>query len=163
MYVTCLDHRCVKLNLKGFSLSWQRIFNKAKTLENRLNLCNEKKIYKCIVRKKKRAYKIKKSKEIVDLRTRKPKDFWQYFKKKSKQSSADISINDFRNYFENLFNDIKTTVIEDVENFDKTGDLNIENPTFIELNVPITHSEVLEAIKKLNRNKSLCPSDNLLN
>jgi hypothetical protein len=36
-------------------------------------------------------------------------------------------------------------------------------PTFESLNIPITIEEVREAISRMNRNKSSCPVDNLLN
>jgi len=41
--------------------------------------------------------------------------------------------------------------------------MNLDDPTFEELNRQIVVSEVQSAIKNLKRNKSVCPSDNLLN
>jgi len=41
--------------------------------------------------------------------------------------------------------------------------MNLDDPTFEELNRQIDVSEVQSAIKNLKRNKSLCPCNNLLN
>ena len=41
--------------------------------------------------------------------------------------------------------------------------MNLDDPTFEELNRQIVVSEVQSAIKNIKRNKSVCPSDNLLN
>jgi hypothetical protein len=62
-----------------------------------------------------------------------------------------------------LFNDIKATSLDDVEHFNDANYFNVTNPTFISLNVSFTTDEVLRAIKRLKRNKSPCPVDNLLN
>ena len=40
--------------------------------------------------------------------------------------------------------------------------MNLDDPTFEELNRQIDVSEVQSATKNLKRNKSVCPSDNLL-
>jgi hypothetical protein len=62
-----------------------------------------------------------------------------------------------------MFNDIRGTLIDDVESFNAESNLKIDNPTLEELNIPISQTEVRDAIKNLNRNKASCPSDNLLN
>lgn len=59
--------------------------------------------------------------------------------------------------------EIKTTIIPEVEAFIDDGNTNTNNPTFGELNLPITGDEVRAAVRNLNRNKSASPSDNLLN
>ena len=50
-----------------------------------------------------------------------------------------------------------------VEYFSSVSDLNVSHPTYPELNDDITFDVVKRAINNLNRNKSSCPSDNLLN
>jgi hypothetical protein len=60
-----------------------------------------------------------------------------------------------------MFNDIRDTVIGDVESFNEESNLDIDNPTFQELNIPISQTEVRNAIKNLQRNKASCLSDYL--
>jgi hypothetical protein len=42
-------------------------------------------------------------------------------------------------------------------------DFNISDPNLKELNIPISWEKVRDAVKRLNRNKAFCPSDDLLN
>ena len=42
--------------------------------------------------------------EIESLKSKKPKEFWKYFKSKNKLNENTISINAFKDYFENLSN-----------------------------------------------------------
>lgn len=97
------------------------------------------------------------------MRRKNPKEFWRYFKHQVKTTSTDLSADQFRAYFSKLFTDIKTNVIDYVEEFNTNGDFNLNNPSFEELNSPILHSEVVDAIHRLKRNKAPCPSDNILN
>ncbi|XP_053405174.1 uncharacterized protein LOC128558910 [Mercenaria mercenaria] len=139
------------------------VFNQNKSQEDRNSLCNAKKEYKCIIKFKKRAHKIQKSKELAELKKSKPKDFWKHFKKKTSVSGADIKVNEFHEYFSKMFDDIRTTVVNEAEDFNSKDDCNVNDPIFDELNIPITSVEVRDAVKRLNRNKASCPSDNLLN
>ena len=72
-------------------------------------------------------------------------------------------MDDFKEHFSEVYSDIKSTLIEDVEYFSSVSDLNVSHPTYPELNDDITFDEVKRAINNLNRNKSSCRSDNLLN
>ena len=56
--------------------------------------------------------------------TKQPRDFWNLFKTSSKQSTDNIDIKQFKTYFEDLFNEIKTKRNENFDNF-----LNITNFT----------------------------------
>ena len=62
-----------------------------------------------------------------------------------------------------MFDDIRTTQVEDADSFCQNGNMNLDELTFEELNRQIDVSEVQSATKNLKRNKSVCPSDNLLN
>ena len=126
-------------------------------------MCHYKKIYKGIVRKKKRLHKIRLSKELTDLKKCKPKDFWKNFSKSRGLPPFDISMEDFKQHFSDVYSDIRSTLNEDVEYFFSVSDLNVSHPTYPELNDDITYGEVKRANNNLNRNKSSCPSDNLLN
>lgn len=137
-------------------------YNIYKSYENRVELCASKKSYKNMVRKKKRAFILNKSKELENLKSKRPKEFWKFFKKKQHVDS-NISTDDFKEYFAGLFSDIRTTLIEEVESFNDQNAFNIDNSTFNELNVPITIKEVKDAIKNLKRNKAACPCDDILN
>ena len=66
-------------------------------------------------------------------------------------------------FLSDLHSGISTTVIDDVESFNESPDLNVNNPTFYELNVPIPLQEVTSVVKNLKRNKSESPSDHLVN
>ncbi len=138
-------------------------FNKAKSPEARALLNDRKKAYKYIIRIKKRNSKFRKAKEMAELRKRKPQDFWIFFKKKRTTAGSSISSDEFKEYFINVLNDIKAFNIEEVDSFNETSDFNIDCPTYEELNSPILQEEVITAVKRLHKNKSACPSDNLLN
>ena len=63
-------------------------------------------------------------------------------------------------HFTIVFDDIRTTNVEVAESFCQNGNMNLDDPTFEELNRQIDVSEVQSDIK---RNESVCLSDNLLN
>lgn len=152
----CVDHKILyKRALHNYNSNQSEI--------NRIELCKQRKTYKYIVRKKKRAYKLKEGRKLSELRKSKPREFWKYFKSNNQSCQNDITVEHFKNYFSDLFNNIPTTVINEVENFNDNNDLNLHDPTYGELNLPITLGEVTAAVKRLGRNKSPCPSDNILN
>ena len=67
--------------------------------ENRIFLCECKRQYKGIIRKKKNENYKKKMKEIESLRRSQPKDFWKHFKTRSKSKNGNISLNAFCDFF----------------------------------------------------------------
>ena len=81
-----------------------------------------------------------------------------FFNCKKKQVQHDISF-----YYSTIFDDIRTTNVEEAESFCQNGNMNLDDSTFEELNRQIDVSEVQSAIKNIKRNKSVCRSDNLLN
>jgi hypothetical protein len=62
-----------------------------------------------------------------------------------------------------MFEEIRATTHFDANISNDNIDPNISNPTFEELNNPISCEEVRDAVKRLNRNKASCSSDDLLN
>ena len=125
-------------------------------------LCQKRSIYKKLVRSKKHSFKLKQSKEFENLRKKQPRDFWNFFNRKTCKMYADIDISDFYRHFSEIF-DIKKVNIPEVGDFISNHDFNDDDNAFEELNLPITQQEVLSAIKRLSKNKSVSPSDNLLN
>lgn len=138
-------------------------FNVNKSDVNRNILCDKKRIYKTLICKTKRAYTTRKAQELYDLRNKQPKEFWSKFRAKTSNPACDIDIENFKDYFAGLFNDIKSAQIDEIDDFANNSDFNINDPTYESLNAVITHDEVRSAVKCLKRNKAACPSDNMIN
>ena len=140
------------------------IFNTNKSDENRKSLCNKRLTYKKLIRAKNHKFKVKQSREFENVRKKRPKDFWSYFRIKKKGTNSEIGIDDFQRYFSELFNEIKEVNISEVNDFFiSSHDFNPDDCIFWELDRPISISEVESVIKKLKINKAVCPGDNLLN
>jgi hypothetical protein len=154
------DQECV--NARNVYTEATRLFNSCKSDSNRIQLCESKKQYKHLIRKKKNAFKKQKMLELEKLKKNKPKDFWKYFKKKAHNFNSGISLEEFKNYFSNLSNDFFECENEDAEIFCENYDFNSKNESFPELDVPITINEVISAVKSLKRNKAY-GSDCVLN
>ena len=148
---------------KSLYKQYLREFNRCKSYENRLQLCEFKTKYKTLIRKKKRGFMLKKAQQLTELKKHRPRDFWKHFGKSKFVSSSPIHIEDFKQHFSDVYSNIGNSLIEEVESYISSADFNIENPTFTELNTKITYQEVQSAIRKLNRNKASCPTDNLIN
>lgn len=63
-------------------------------------------------------------------------------------------MNDFKEFFENLSNNILIAIILSRYRFCLANDFNEENLSFPELNQPLYFNEAHSAIKQLKRNKS---------
>ena len=81
-----------------------RTFNSCKTDINRERLCTSKKHYKDLIRKKKAYCYRQKMLEIENLRKRKPRDFWRFFKSKNNVIKNKIPLEEFTKFFENISN-----------------------------------------------------------
>ena len=136
-------------------------FNRYKSNENRINMCNLKSIYKQLVKKKKRKYEYNKLKDIQRMRHAKPKEFWKLFSK-HKKATSNISLNQFFEYFSNLQNNLSTAQDRESEDFCLISDLDTDDCNFEELDRPITAQEIERVIRSLKNNKS-CGIDQLLN
>ena len=115
-----------------------------------------------MLRSKKRIYKFKQLVEIEKLKTSKPKEFWKYFKSKTRNKSINVDISKFYNYFSTLSNDISNCQNEEAENFCSQNDFNNVSDGLEELDCPFTLDEIHKAVNSLKTCKSP-GSDNLLN
>ena len=136
-------------------------FNRCKSNENRIIMCNLKLIYKRLVKKKKRLSENNKIREIERLRHAKPKDFWKLFTKK-RNTNNNIPLEDFFNYFSSLHQDLTNAQEQESEEFCHNYDFDSTDCNFEELDKPITVDEVEVVIRYLKRNKSFS-GDQLLN
>ncbi|XP_060579839.1 uncharacterized protein LOC132736666 [Ruditapes philippinarum] len=137
-------------------------FYRVKCVETRHDMCTKKTIYKRLIRKKKRAFEAAKCRQIVNLRSSKPKDFWRLFNKKKNNPARSIDLDDFFNYFSSLQEDLVSENDLETDTFCNDHDFNDTSCTFAELDCPITVAEVEFAIRGLKTNKS-CAGDNLIN
>ncbi len=139
-----------------------RDFNNCRSDENRYNLCDEKKTYKTFIKKKKNLYVDSKRKEIENMRHSKPRDFWKLFKRKNSHSQNKILLEDFRDHFSSIADDLHSANNIDADTFCHSHDFHNIDCNLTELDVPITEKEVRSAISKLKKYKS-CGYDSLLN
>ena len=143
-------------------LSALHIFNNDRSPINRLSLAAERKAYKKLIRSKQRRFKFHQIREFENLRNSNPRQFWKYFKKSTKSVDSRISLGDFKDYFSEMFENIASFKSDSAEQFCATNDFDNSDPTYAELDRPITYAEVVNSIKSLKRNKA-CGSDRLLN
>ena len=137
------------------------VYNNCKSNSSREHFCRCKNEYKIMVRNKRKTYKAKKLLEIENLRFKKPKEFWKYFKRKQKNNN-DLTLSDFHKYFSELGDDILQNKNEKSEDFSTQHNFNDLNCPYEELDNKITVSEILEAVKSLKREQAT-DSDFLLN
>ena len=154
------DAECQSARAKYFDSL--RSFNLSHSEEHRVVLCENKTVYKKIVRKKKWLFKRKKLTELEGLKLKKPREFWKYFKKSSPNSANSISLDEFHKYFSTLEQEINSAENSDAETF--CSNYNFDNPldSNDDLDFPITINEVISAVKKLKTGKSH-GADNILN
>ena len=136
-------------------------FNRCKSNENRIIMCNLKLIYKRLVKRKKRLSENNKIREIERLRHAKPKDICKLFTKK-RNTNNNIPLEDFFNYFSSLHQDLTNAQEQESEEFCHNYDFDSTDCNFEELDKPITVDEVEVVMRYLKRNKSFS-GDYLLN
>ena len=141
-------------------------FNRLKCIASRQYLHSCKTEYKKIVKKKKYTYKLKRLKEIENLKNSNPKEFWKYFKNKKKQQDSNITLDQFRDFFAGLSSDVSNANDNESERFCNSYDFNTEhapgNNNNCNLDEPISVIELQKAVKLLKKGKS-SGSDNILN
>ena len=139
---------------KGEYIECLKQFNQCKSTENRTKLCEKKREYKSVINMKKRRYKVMKSKEIESLKSKSPRDFWNFFSKRKQQCGENITIEQFYNYFKDISEQFDSAPNPRADDFN-TRDMSQDTPAqFEELDSYITVQEVLGAIKNLKRNKA---------
>ena len=124
-------------------------FNKNKNHINYTNLMNAKSAYKKYMRKCKREYDRYEGNNINFMRKHNPKQFYKLFtKRKSKGSNSNITMMQFMEHFKAL-NEVHGQPYDD-----DLGNDSYLQAAYSELDTPIELSEIKNAIKKLNYNKS---------
>ena len=106
-----------------------------------------------LIRKKKSLCYKNKMKEIEYLKSRKPRDFWKYFKSNKSAHNTDIPLEEFETFFDNLCNNISTSN-EEADDICATNDFSADNVCFPELDLHINQKEILDAVKRLKRKKT---------
>ena len=95
--------------------------------------------------------------QMNEMRKTKLRDFWSLFKRKN-ISCGNIDLSEFYEQFKTLVSDVTETTHDDVEDFLRTFDETPQDiPTFSELDVPITQTEIMNNIKRLKHNKAHGP------
>ena len=90
----------------------------------------------------------------IEMRRKKPKEFWKIFKQKKFGQKSNLTENDFYEYFKNLSAEITDNSPEKVGDFLHNFDLHDRNSIFPELDEQISKEEILKAIKFFKINKS---------
>ena len=139
-----------------------RTFNTDKSTINREHLCDKRKVYKNLIRRKRRKYHFIEMKKIENLRHKRPKDFWRLFKTSKSTKGKNINVEDFYSYFKDLLYDINLVSDDQSEDFNTSHNFDHCDPIFEELDSQITSEEVKKCINALNSGKA-CGMDNLLN
>jgi len=75
----------------------------------------------------------KKFSEIEQMKRSNPKNFWKYFKSKN-NSANNITLEEFKTYFSNLYSDLQQPHNEEAKDFTYSHDFNLEYSSFPELN-----------------------------
>ena len=115
-------------NKKFIVVESLKAFNKNKSNENREILYKCKKDYKYLCRKTKQKFNRDRCSKIEDLRKKKPKEFWNLFKKHKSASAMNISLDQFYEHFQNVAAESSLNEDEEVETFLKQfDDAKIEN------------------------------------
>ena len=166
---TCADKKEKKLWYNKHCLSKKqkvqesiRDYNLNKTAENRRKVFEARKDYKYFCRKSKQNFNRDRCNQMNNMRKKKPKDFWKLFKRNKKSNQTNLSENDFYEYFKHLSSEIGENVPEEVNEHMQHFDNTETEPTFSELDEPISLAEILNAIKTLKNNKS-CGIDEIIN
>ena len=139
-----------------------RDFNLFKSEENRKKVFEARKDYKYFCRKCKQSFNLERCKQMNEMRKKKPKEFWKIFKTKKFKENSNLTENDFFEYFKDLSSEIADNTPDEVHEFLQNFDRNERNSTFPEMDLPISHEEILNAIQGLKSNKS-CGIDDILN
>ena len=134
----------------------------ARTDENRANIFACKKDYKYYCRKCKQKYNRDRSKQMNEMRKKRPKEFWKMFKKRKYTPQNNIPENDFFEYFKKLSSEIEENTPTVVKNFMENFDSGQRETTFTHLDEPFSQTEIKEAILSLSANKA-CGVDNIMN
>ena len=127
------------------------LYAKNKNIDNKMQLINASKSYKKWIFKAFSQHKFKKEKEMRQLRSDNPKDFYKILKNKERPNSNSPSTDEFFNYFSHLNKGEPNN--DDVFDFNMDEVLNVVTDNDI-INEKITENEIMQAISQLKLNKS---------
>ena len=139
-----------------------RDFNLFKSEDNRKKVYEAKRDYKYYCRKCKQDFNRERCKQMNDMRKKKPKELWKIFKNKKIRENSKLSENDFFHYFKDLSSEIADNIPDEVHDFLQTYDTTNNSTTFPEMDLQISHDEIIKATQGLKSNKS-CGIDDILN
>ena len=128
-------------------------------------MCRSRSNYKHLLRKKRYEYRVQNAAKLLKARVSNARDYWKLLKSVNNYKSTNsVSANQFARYFKSI-NDPDSVFYqadEDILFFNEryvNGEIHV---MFGELDVEISNTEILKAIKQLKNNKS-CGPDLLLN
>ena len=135
-----------------------------KTDENRKNMVKARSNYKSIIRKCRLNYDKERTKKFVDAKFKNAKMYWNMLKELAHVKPANMPLSSFEQYFRSINNPLDPfySPDEDIVFFNERYANDEFNIMFVELNIGISHEEILNAIKQLKLNKSSGP-DMLIN
>ena len=148
-------------NTREIYLTALKEYNRCPCTNNREHFSCLKRTYKSLCKKKKRQYEKIKIDKLCSLKKERPKQFWNFFKSKSKQNN-NIPLIDFKNFFVSLSDSVSCSSNQDADSFCSTHDFDDNDSTFEELNSPFTIPELMKAVASLKRGKAL-GSDSIMN
>jgi len=132
-------------------------YNLNKNERTREQMIASKKDYKYTCRKTKLKYNTDQSKHMNTMRRKSPREFWKLFKRKTtSQNSNTIPLIEFHDYFSKLADEGDLNINSfDSDTFLHEFDnrLNTE-PSYPELDNPISTEEIIRATKRLKNNKA---------
>lgn len=95
---------------------------------------------------------MKKLNEIKNLKRSQPREFWKYFRNKNNKTTCQsISVQNIREYFSNLENDLYSTRNIEAKSFCADHNLNQDFNEDIDYDIS---NEVLKSVKKLKCHKA---------
>ena len=104
--------------------------------------------YKDLIRRKKgQMYRLN-MQEIENLKKHEPNDFWKYFKTKTKSAKNNISLVEFKLFFENLSNNIVDCFIDEAESFCDNHTFSQPNNVYPELDNQISIDEAKKLLQR---------------
>ena len=122
---------------------------------NRVRLVEARKEFKHISRKCRKHFDNNETKKLLTAKFNNARDYWKLLKGTFQTSSPNISIEHFKNYFENLSN--PNDYYQPIDNLEGlTEDIIFQEMqnTFDELNISIVPAEIQIAIRQLKTNRS---------
>lgn len=121
-------------------------FNLTKNNETRKIMLQRKKDYKYYCRTCKVKYNREQGRKLRELKKKRPREFWNTFKRKSPDETSEISLQEFYDHFRSLASNTNTHENDDIREFLNSFETdNIDSTcTYEELDEPITQLEILK-------------------